>query len=85
MYFSFIVHQDSGCDTVSSISGIGKTRLVKQIEKTEYPLSMMELDVFYRPYLEPDDENLIKVGTKLLIALHDVNSKDTDMEAIRLQ
>ena len=21
--------------------------------KTEYPLSMMELDVFYRPYLEP--------------------------------
>ena len=32
--------------------------------------SLMELDVFYRPYLEPDDENLIKVGTKLLIALY---------------
>ena len=80
-----LAHCASGCDTVSSISGIGKTRLVKQIEKTEYPLSMMELDVFYRPYLEPDDENLIKVGTKLLIALYDVNSKDTDMEAIRLR
>ena len=65
-----LVHCASGCDTVSSISGIGKTRLVKQIEKTEYPLSMMELDVFYRPHLEPDDENLIKVGTKLLIALY---------------
>ena len=74
-----------GCDTVSSISGIGKTRLVKQIEKTGYPLSMIDLDVFYRPYLEPDDENLLKVGTKLLIALYDVNSKDTDMEAIRLR
>ena len=35
-----LVHCASGCDTVSSISGIGKTRLVKQIEKTEYPLSM---------------------------------------------
>ena len=80
-----LVHCASGCDTVSSISGIGKTRLVKQIKKTEYPLSMMELDVFYRPYLEPDDENLIKVGTKLLIALYDVNSKDTDMEAIQLR
>ena len=39
--------------------------------------------MFYRPYLEPDDENLIKVGTKLLIA-YDVNSKDFDMNAIRL-
>ena len=74
-----------GGATVSSISGIGKTRLVKQIEKTGYPLSMIDLDVFYRPYLEPDDENLFKVGTKLLIALYDVNSKDTDMEAMRLR
>ena len=46
---------------------------------------MIDLDVFYRPYLEPDDENLLKVGTKLLIALYDVNSKDTDMEAMRLR
>ena len=80
-----LAHCASGCDTVSSISGIGKTRLVKQIEKTGYPLSMIDLDVFYRPYLEPDDENLLKVGTKLLIALYDVNSKDTDMEAMRLR
>ena len=80
-----LAHCASGCDTVSSISGIGKTRLVKQIEKTGYPLSMIDLDVFYRQYLEPDDENLLKVGTKLLIALYDVNSKDTDMEAMRLR
>ena len=46
---------------------------------------MIDLDVFYRPYLEPDDENLLKVGTKLLIAVYDVNSKDTDMEAMRLR
>ena len=48
-------------------------------------ICMIDLDVFYRPYLEPDDENLLKVGTKLLIALYDVNSKDTDMEAMRLR
>ena len=80
-----LAHCASGCDTVSSISGISKTRLVKQIEKTGYPLSMIDLDVFYRPYLEPDDDNFLKVGTKLLIALYDVNSKDTDMEAMRLR
>ena len=46
-----LVHCASGCDTVSSISGIGKTRLVKQIEKTEYPLSMMKLDTCFTEHI----------------------------------
>ena len=73
-----LAHAASGCDTVSAVSGIGKTKLIKFIEKGNLGAS---LAVFYG---QLDETQLRAAGTKMLIKLYTSDSKHSTMEEHRV-
>ena len=76
------IHAWSGCDTVSSLFSIGKTKLIKLMEKHGATLAPL-LQVFYRPCV--DESILMNATVSILAALYDkIPSKYKDLESLRL-
>ena len=73
-----LAHAASGCDTVSALSGVGKTKLIKLIEKGVLGAS---LAVFYGPV---DETQLKAVGSRMVIKLYTRDSKHSTMEDHRI-
>lgn len=72
------VHAASGCDTVSSLYGVGKTKLCKQLQKTPASVGNL-LEQFYSPSISKDD--VLNAGIKLILAVY--GSKHDDLESHR--
>ena len=73
------IHAASGCDTVSAIFGIGKTKLLKICEKNVD--GMVDLKEFYHT---TDHSNKVNgAGLRLLIKLYDKDEKHGTMESLR--
>ena len=69
------IHSLSGCDTVSRLSGIGKTRLVKLVEKN--PSIGADLKAFSKASLS--SSKIVKYGHRILSKLYGImNSADNE-------
>lgn len=73
------LHAASGCDTTSSLAGVGKTKLAKLIAKRN---DIVECSVFYEP--EPDMDVLLTIGMNILALLYDAKSDHDSLEDLRV-
>lgn len=64
-----IIHAFSGCDTVSPLYGIGKTKLIKNFDK----LKSMNPSIFLSSQVEK--KKLLEVGAQIIIKSYDLNAK----------
>ena len=73
------IHAASGCDTTSSLVGIGKTKLAKLLAKQD---DVVECSIFYEA--EPDPEVLFTVGTYVMALLYDSKNHHESLEDLRV-
>lgn len=79
------LHALSGCDTASSLHGIGKTKLMKLMEKNSSSL-LPVLRLFYRQPVCHDQ--LVEAGNKIISTLYDSSVKGIstakDLKTLRI-
>ena len=77
------VHAFSGCDAVSGIFGIGKTKLIKQLEDVKLG-AMLEplIEVFLQCDSRPDA--LLSAGSKILSMLYSKDQNHDSLDDLRL-
>ena len=73
------IHAASGCDTTSSLAGIGKTKLAKMMANRN---DLVECKVFYEPEL--DFEVILTVGMNILALLYDSKIEHDSLEDLRV-
>ena len=73
------IHAASGCDTVSSMAGIGKSKLAKMIVKDD---TIVECSIFYEN--NPDFDALETIGTQILVYLYHAKSRHDSLEELRV-
>lgn len=78
-----LIHAVSGCDTVSAMAGIGKTKLLKLLIKNPELILSMDLNCFYDEVI--DIERIYKSGLALFCKLYDPTGKNTTFEDLRLR
>ena len=77
------LHAVSGCDTTSSIAGIGKTKFIKSLMKNNNIIDGKDIDAFYDSNVSPD--RLYVFGMWYIGFLCDPKGKNDSFESIRLR
>ena len=73
------MHAFSGCDTTSSHCGVGKTRIIKMVEKCP-DLMYADLKTFYR--IDATPAQLYSAGIRIITKLYDKDSKCSTLESL---
>lgn len=76
------IHAASGCDTVSSFSGIGKTKLFKLLLNKPQLIQELGINVFTAS-ATVENTTLYKVGFDILSRLYDASGKAQSWDALR--
>ena len=77
------VHGFSGCDTVSGTFGIGKTKLIKQLEDVKLGATLEPLIEVFMQYNSIPDA-LLSAGSKMLSMLYSKRQNYDSLDDLRL-